>query len=678
MLKIFHMIRGLPDPAIDLALASALGTATPQTAEPIVEALLERRRMPAVTALVEQFHRLSPASQASILSRGHLLDAPLRRAVSHRRAEVVSNAVTIIVRGRLWTLAYLVTDALRHGPPELRPDAAKALLTLAQALTPTALTHRERESESREKPTPDQARHVRGAVAEAVIHFAQHQRREALLAALSLFEQRLPGLDNTLADPAHPAVGPLRAMLSSANTTQARGALLPALGFPVLAADAVAGLVRLFQQGDPKDISGGGGGGASGGDALRYHAACLRRAEVRNALRNSERPDRLWPDPRQAASYPPEAQRALPELATILSPSQSLLAQRLASLTALSDEQARLEALRRLTHLQPKSTLSDNINSHIAVFTADRSETIARLATRHLVRVNASNLPRVLAPLCNSPHASVAELAESTLGPIGFARLWDGWDRLTIDQRLALGRAMIKIDRQFHVVLARRLAASDPATVQRALAMVQTLGQAGFFEADLLRLLSHSRPRIAATAVRAVGRLQTPAATKAIKQALDHPDARVRANAIEALASRGEEPLAEQAKRLTQIASGEANRPRANAIHSLLRLVGHPEKQAVAEEELGRMLHDARPEHRRSALWVIESAALVGRVAEVAEMAVADADHQVQARARQTFERMINLLTPQGLAALPGSPEQGAIARIQPDNPAPIKQQGAA
>lgn len=661
MSRIFQLIQGRGDPAIDQALAAALPTATAATAAPIVEALLERRRMPAATALIEHAHRLAPPQRRKIADAARDLTPAIRRAAAATRSPAAENALDLIEQTPLPSLAYLVTGVLRHGDAERRAAAARALLALTRrCCDQTAPEHR---------LSPPDAAHVVAAVAESVTHYAQHREPGAIRAWVLLSSRRIPALEQVLADPDHPATRELGQVLYAAATPIARRALLPMLGSPAVGGKAAAGLRRAAAKGQWEDVLKAG--------------PALRRPEVAAAVGRLEQTARLWPDEASIHRLSAPAQRALPDWACSMPAGPATVMDRLSRLRRLPDDAARTAALRRLIRLAEHPDQRDAAHEAIARFGEDANERLALIAVRHVMRARPTDLPRHLARWCNSPHRPVAAAAEARLASIGFQRLWDGWSSLPIERRLALGRVLIKIDPAFHATLAERLSSKQISTVQRALSIIATLGQGAFFLDEAVRLAASSQPRVAATAVSALGTAGGDRAARALIAALDHKDARVRANAVEALArpafaenARAREALG----RFRQMTRDQANRPRANAIHAVLRLVGD-DRDAAAE--LDRMLEDNRPEHRLSALWLVESEALVDRAARLAEMAVADRDQRVQARARRAFEHVIGVLRPADADTTVEPSQAGALAKIgasrqaEGAQPAP-RRQGAA
>lgn len=661
MPRIFHLLRGLPDPAIDLALAEALPTAAPAAMPSIVEALLERRRMPAAAALIEQYHRLTPPLREKVALAAPGLTRAIRKAAAATGSPAAENALDLIKTTPLPSLSYLVTGILRRGDAPRRAAAAEVLLALARRCG----------GAGSDRLAPAEAAHVGAAVAEAIAFYAQHRQPRAVTAWLCLSSQRFPALEQVFADPRHPGTVAVREMLEAAATPQARRALLAAVRFPTLERAAATGLRRSAARGRLEDALAGG--------------ACLAWPDVAAAVGRVERSEQLWPAPAVRQAWLPQAQRHLASWAVSLPGEPETRCHRLAGLATLDDPFARLTALRRLiqSHQAGPQQAAAATAAAIGRFVDDAQASIARLAARHLIRAASADLPRQLARWCNSRHISVAQLAERALAPIGFQRLWSGWAGLSAERRLALGRVLIKIDPNFHAALGARLSRADPAERVRALSIIAELGQGAFFEEELIRLTRGDRPRVVATAVRALGSTGSDQAVRATAAALDHADPRVRANAVEALSGPAQATHPDAVAvlgRVKRMTGDAANRPRANAIHAVLRLVGtDSEGGAEARQALDRMLGDRRAAHRLSALWLVESEAMVDQAARVAEMVVGDADQRVQARAKRAFDRMLAWLDPNGGGSRVSPSDAGALAKIAAAEPASgVARQGAA
>ena len=142
---------------------------------------------------------------------------------------------------------------------------------------------------------------------------------------------------------------------------------------------------------------------------------------------------------------------------------------------------------------------------------------------------------------------------------------------------------------------------------------------------DMLQLLKlESEPFIKACLVTALGRLRAPMATDALVACLGEEVARVRANAVEALAIVAPERLVEHADRVLK---DDNNRVRANAIGAL---IDRCEEKALAA--LGEMVSHSDELYRRSAFWAVSDIA-DERVSEFIKTFLHDESEEIRERA---------------------------------------------
>jgi hypothetical protein len=269
----------------------------------------------------------------------------------------------------------------------------------------------------------------------------------------------------------------------------------------------------------------------------------------------------------------------------------------------------------------------------ISAYCHDSEIAIVRISLRHLIRARWVGLPRLLIRLVNSGNREMRELASHYLAGVGFDKLWQGWPFMPADKRLAVGRALIKIDPLFHAHLTKKLLSSVRNDRLRAMAIIHGLNQGFLFEPGLIAMTKDQDKLIVSAAVRALGSVESREALRTLETTLGHFDSRVRANTIESLhqlRATGHVP------RLIAMADQEENRPRANAIHTLLEL-----KTGRPLDSLGQMLHDDRPAQRSSALWVVEKQGLVELAHPVAEISIADPDGAIRKRAGSIIHHMI-------------------------------------
>jgi hypothetical protein len=298
------------------------------------------------------------------------------------------------------------------------------------------------------------------------------------------------------------------------------------------------------------------------------------------------------------------------------------------------------------------------INAAIERFTGDGEAAIARIAVRHLVRCKWPTLPKLLVQLVNGPQEEIRQLAGNYLAPMGFARYWERWPRLDQAQRIAAGRALIKLDPCFHSHLSQRLAGGDRDACVRAMNMIRDLNQGAFFQPALMALAGSDDVHLVSSAITALGSADSEDVIQVVEKSLEHRDGRVRASGIEALQQLRS---TRHVDRLTAMALSDDNRPRANAIGHLLEL-----SSGQAMHALRLMLEDERPEHRISALWLIDAAGLIEVMRHVAELSISDPDEEVKYRACRVIQRLIVAMQPAasettGAAKAPSA----AIANLQ-------------
>lgn len=443
--------------------------------------------------------------------------------------------------------------------------------------------------------TPADRATVAAAVARMASTFETHRQESPVAAAMLLLTPSAlawggagpePSLARWFADRDHPGQAALRSMLRRPGPAIGRRRAWEWLGRDAVAATA---LDRVGRASAPAE-----------------HEAVLERAHL------IENPARRWriglvaikarPDPQSPLpdrptipSLNPRARRGLPRFAGACKIAPATLESTLEPLLADSDPAVRLAAMRAL----PAPMVGD--------YCFDADSRIARSATLRWVHEASSSewgeRAGTLGLLERSPHEEIRAIARAEHAPL------DPWNAAFEGSRLTT-RRLLRADRAgFIAELRRRLASADHAARHAALAIARVLSLESHLELELLALLSEqaeATPQLAAlqaSAVAALGRIQSPSAAGAIRLCLDHPIDRIRANAVEALLKQSlrAEPLARTSAE--RHLSDPHHRVRANAIRGLLASPrDHPEAAAA----LSAMLADDRPLHRLAGLWAAE------------------------------------------------------------------------
>lgn len=617
--RIYEYLQGLGDVSVDRAFAQALPTADPATLGPMALILLQRRQTDGGLAIVENFHRLPPAVRQTVLQHAPELTKPLRVAIGNHKTAGPANAIHIIRRSASVRLAYLIADQLRHGQDELKDESAHCLLEMAQRTTS--------DTDGQYAPAgePVEVAFVSSAVQEAIKFYAQHQRRDVLLAMFSL---PLPSVTKLLA-----SVGgmgttwthPVGVLLTRSDTPAVRRALLAAMSVQALHPFALDGIGLALDTGHITHA------------VSHWHLLLLKRyhnpiKRVKNAERFVPGKDHYQKLNKQQGT--PGYMQGLAAWIAELPMERPTLIRHLGALSAAADPATRLAALRRLLALAEAESPQSQVHHAIAGFCTDKKPELVRVAVTHLIRCGYPDITKVLAHLINSPDPGIQKIAGKRLVPVAFPRLWESWPRLNQAQRLAAGRALIKIDPGFHAALHDKMATLDSAIKLRALSIISELNQGLLLQDTLLRLCRDSDAKVVSAAVKALGSADPEKALPVIEAALKHEDDRVRANAVEAIAHLDASRHADVLASMTD--EREANRARANAIQALMQM-----RTGEALQALSRMLGDPRAEHRASALWLVETMGVAEVARDVAEMSISEPDPKVRKKAGAVIQAVI-------------------------------------
>lgn len=603
---------------IDQALSVALSHAEPRELEDLGIAMLHRSKANGIESLISEYHRLPQTLRSKLIERAEQFATSIRRAAG-RNHHSAANALTIIEKAGSARLAYLVTGLCRHQEQDIRERAGICI---------TALAHRAATSPSRDTPPhldSLSAKYLIEAIEQAIVLYNRHEH-EALLAAMLWLQPRpMPEVKAALSQPEHAAVEPLNQRIANSQDPGTLRALPLLVGIRPLADACRAALASANTQ-------------QRLGEALEM-GHCLVLPATRQALKRIPHPQSHWPDAQQVYQMRSESRRWLPHYLHAITPDDPQeQAIRLTSLASKTDTVTRLAVLRRLLVLAKPKTPDDqpaaeNAKDTLAIMTRDAEPAIARTALWHLIQTDYAGLPRILADLVNSRHESIRRVAAKQLAPLGFHRFWKAWPKLDPKRRIAAGRALIKIDQDFHRHLGGRLASRDPDTRIRALVVIAALNQGAFFEDALLELCATSDVKIVASAVKALSGCTSETAQETLQMAMEHEDTRIRANAIEAISNT---QAASNLDKLLDIAQDTEQRPRANAIKALLEL-----RAKDALPSLTRMLGDKRAKHRISALWLVDELGILQLARLVAEMSLNDEDDQVKNRANRVIQHLI-------------------------------------
>jgi hypothetical protein len=473
-------------------------------------------------------------------------------------------------------------------------------------------------------------------LADASWSFAEHRCRAPLIGALLVLD-RVPGgvmeravasrIRRLLNESGHPSHSPIRTVLRRTPSPLLRER---ALRWIVLDPVRVTCVDRL-----------------SAADSIEEHEVTLRRAYLALRARRGtrlkavrpagERAHAPVPDARSVEQLSPEARRGMVRFAQLIGIEEE--ARRVALEPTLADP----DPLVRLAgaHAAHPADLSD--------YAFDADPSVARSAATRWSTLGVTPPPagtpaaarrrEIASLLARSPHDGVRSTAALELARLDpFAPHPAG--------RLVARRLLERDPPGFVRLVRAELGAGGSAL--NALMLIRSLRLEARFEMDLMDLASNAPDdRTRATAVAALGTIDSDPARRVVRASLNAPDQRVRSNAVEAVA-------ADDAV-LLEYKDDRSHRVRASAVRRVLSTPGEgagagPARESAAET-LARMLGDDRPEHRLSGAWAAERVVLPGRrpvlgtgwrsvVRSVTDAAERDADDRVRLRAARCLRRL--------------------------------------
>ena len=441
--------------------------------------------------------------------------------------------------------------------------------------------------------------------------YPEHRRPAVLRAVTAVLDRPGPHLRAWLREGADAEMMPLRSALRKSEGVS-RVSALRLLGTPSLAAAAAE---RLLLPATAADHEATLALGPLVG--VRGRAAALKRVDDPIAMLPAQAElERLSLEARLgaaswAASLPVTSVRRAHALVPMLSDPEPIV---------------RASVVRRLGELAVTPGPAREA-LHDAVF--DRDPRVARAALLELQRVDPGLASRCATTLCASAHAEMRTLAGELLG----AR--DAWALLGSGDAAAwpLWRDLLDTDPlRTRAALRGRVAEGEPAERCLAIQAVRRLELGAEIEQELLSAARDPSERVASSAVTALGDLVSPASRASVSASLAHPDGRVRANAVEAIARRDpDEPV------VRAWVTSDTPRARGNAVRARLVLA----RDAGGAEALSRMLTDDRRGHRLSGLWVAERAGMTSVSERVAEIARTESEPHVRERARRCARRLL-------------------------------------
>jgi len=584
--KIYRFLAQTRNRSANKALLEGLLWAERPYRTVLLKILLERGQGRAMAELIRSYHQFDPKEQAILHERVDSLFAGLHRAVSDKDGQTRLNVLTIIQQTRYYRAAEVVVGLLRHRNGQIAQLAGNVLRGLAQQCVMDRKAQAN-ESASKDKPSTEPASYQQvmyKALHAALLQFPRlHQQEEAILAAMLFAPPNEKNFWQDYLHPWHMVCKNVKDVLLRHGGPRTAQFCLSGLGQEALRATAARSISRC------KDRD--------------YILALARACKQNNSSAISKGlqliKNAVWLNPEvlSLTDLDAEEQIMLLQFITALGVARERIAEYLGTLIAELTEPVLLQAV----EIFPAAGDFKAVG-WLKEILATSYENAAIAALDELIKIKPEQLAQIMAEQLDSKHQRVRDRAYEYFQDIAFQSYWKSFEVLPPEQRIKAGKAVFKVDPEAPQRW-REYARSEKFQDRlQAIRLVRLLGLASDCQETITAMVSDPQARIRSCAVAGLGEIKDKSnivVEEYLKKALEDKDARVRANAVEALERRGATWAIDLIEPLTK---SKNNRIRANAIKALLRW-----RVASARNSIAAMLSDGRREHRLSANWVIEN-----------------------------------------------------------------------
>jgi len=599
------LLRREPRGAASAVAAASLRLAEPGEIGALAEVALLDPQPANVAQIVGVLHRLRPDAWNAMIAPALPVAAsmPLLRS-----RQALLNGIALSCRRAEPQLLAQLVKLLDSDLDDVPRRSAGAILEIVT-------THAGRNG--RRRMDDRTAAMIDVAVADAVSN-ADRRLDEIFLAAAVLAARPGRRLERLLDDPRHAVLFSIRRVVQRVDHPLVRHNLLRWLTTDPLREPAARSLHRV--------------GGTRNYAELLECSHLLLQPVRRRAMRRIDRPAQCLPDPKTAMTLPADAQVDLVRYVRAMPTSGVVRRERLGDCAALPSPTARLNALLGLL-----GDDSDHAMQLIEVMSSDTDEAVASLAAGRLLDAPQPPREELLSTLEASAHPRIASRATVVAAGANVDAFFERWLHLADADRVAIAHRLLPA-RRVSLVSGLRTALSRGGRKEQlaAISLAGRLGVTGVLEPALIESATGENARVASAAVGALAMILEATgpdgsqhARNALQRALDHPDVRVQANALEAV-TRIEHAAID---RLVDRLGSRDNRLRGNAVRAVLR-----RGRREGARALRTMLGDADPLHRVSAIWVARQAR-EGRVSgDLRRIADQDSVAEVRRRAAAAVE----------------------------------------
>ncbi len=586
------------NPAVDMALWQALPHLSSPADETAIDMLVKRMRKPVVVSLIGNFAELEQRLQSLLLKRVHDLAPAIRQAIGSPDLHQRLGAIALIRLSEDFTLADMLGEGIRSRCHQTQKLAAQSLYGMTERWLDAA-NHRG------ELGDADHRTRCRQALCEglriAMTRWDHHRQRNVLEAVLWMGDALQAEIASLTSDSRRGVVQAMRGILTTSTDSRLAGFALQALAMSPLKEAAAR---AISQTTNPTFAA-----------AILDNAWRLVDPRIQRAFRQVKLSPWLFGgtpllDDLSESQMGTFARR-IRESGGNGQDKFSLLRLLLASDSDIVREAAAWEII---------ADPSDKSAALLETLTSRRRDRIASLALRELQRRDPEF--KVKPTIAGERGGGTSEQARD--------RVQAAWHQITqeLEPGIEAMRACLVAHKALVLMLLRAKSASGRTPDRiKVLQVVLSLDVISDMQEQVYNLAYDPDIFVRASAVSMLPMLPGVISERILRAALNDPDDRVVANAIESIEELGATGLETQTE---EKLSSSCARVRANAIKSLMRVEN---KQAAAS--LLEMLGNPSQAYRLSALWVVERSDLRSILNDVVRMAQDDPDERVRRRAQR-------------------------------------------
>lgn len=598
--RVFNLLSVEKDPAVEDSLLEALPHLGTQARDAALKLMCDRGRASALAAVLAACSSFDSDLKEQVYRRLDGLHSGLRALIQSEKLEDRAAAVAAILGASDFKSAYLLSDCLRSSCSRTRELAAGAIHHLTEELFDERLTDAQPRLLSE---FLDKRQRLSEALKTVISNWESHQHLTALKAALWLIDCTEKTLAEKVDQPPSKLVHALEGLLERVDDPRLAPFVLCSLATSVLKPSAAK---CLSQSHAPEFLS-----------SLAEQTWLLRDPNVEHGLRGASVSQDFDHWISAAQQCRPEIAAGVVEMISLGGPRDKALA-RLMAIRQTACNEVRRAVLWRL--VADDSHAATQELGVIASRADDPQSAIAARECKRRQRRETAALP----PKETNP-ASLALTRALNM-------FTEEHDRIEAVQREELAGQLRSLGPELSRQLERRLETTRGHEHVQSLRVIRTLGLVREFLPQIYRSVRDSEPLVRSTALELLHDDPSPTAIRLAREAVNDPEPRVQATAIEVLEKLGVSAALPAVRARLRSPS---NRVRANAIKALWTVELH-----LAAAELEKMLKDESPEHRISALWVVERLRIKQILDRLQSMSCSDADPRVRSRAGRALKRL--------------------------------------